>query len=65
MGLIVMTEPEMDKTVAISLCHTGAHMKAGETSDCYRKGIAKVVEVLAAPPVREAYEVKVQEQGSS
>jgi hypothetical protein len=46
--------------MSITLWETEADLMAGETSGVYGEQVAKFAGIIAAPPVREAYEVSVQ-----
>ena len=60
-GLWQLVDRSNNKTIVITLWETEADMKVGETSGYWQAQVAKVAPVLAAQPVREAYEVSIQE----
>jgi heme-degrading monooxygenase HmoA len=47
------------KGISVARWQTEEDLKAGEASGYYSEQIAKLVPLLAAPPVREAYEIAV------
>lgn len=57
---LVLTDASANKIVVITLWEKEADMKAGETNGYYQQQAAKVVSLLTAPPLREAYEVAFQ-----
>lgn len=57
---MVLTDASANKIVVITLWETEADMKAGESNGYYQQQAAKVASLLAAPPLREAYEVTFQ-----
>jgi len=61
-GALLLTDPNPNavKGITITLWETEADMSTGETSGYYQEQLAKVASLVAAPPVREAYEVSVQ-----
>ena len=61
-GGILLTDPHTNKIISISLWETEADMKAGEASGYLQQQVGKVAPTLAAPSVREAYEVSVHEE---
>lgn len=66
-GALFLTDRSANKAIAITLWETEAEMAAGEASGgYYREQLAKMAQLFASPPVREAYEVSIQEvqQGS-
>ena len=60
-GILFLSDQSANKGIAITLWETEADMRAGEASGYYQAQIAKVASLLAAQPVREAYEVSIQE----
>ena len=58
-GLYLLHDPKTNKGLTITLWETEADMKAAEVSGFYQQQVAKVKDVLAAPPVREEYEVSL------
>jgi heme-degrading monooxygenase HmoA len=59
-GLYVLTDGKTGKGLTIALWETEADMRAGETGGYYQQQVAKFKDLLAAPPVREDYEVVLQ-----
>ena len=57
---LYLTDPDTGKALAVSLWETEADMTASWASDYLREQAAKMTEVLAAPGVREHYEVSAQ-----
>ena len=57
---LLLTDANSSKGFSITLWETEADMTAGEASGYYQEQIAKFGSILAAPPVREHYEVSVQ-----
>jgi len=61
-GALFLTDRSANKAIAITLWETEAEMAAGEASGgYYREQLAKMAHLFASAPVREAYEVAVQE----
>jgi heme-degrading monooxygenase HmoA len=59
-GAFLLTDPNSDRGISVTLWETEADMKAGETSNYLREQIAKFATVLLGPPVVEHYDVSVQ-----
>ena len=59
-GGLLLVDPNTGKCVSISLWETEAEMTAGESSGYLREQVAKLTPTFAAPPVREAFEVRLQ-----
>jgi len=59
-GGFLLVDPNTGKCVSISLWETEADMTAGEASGYLREQVAKLAPTFTSPPVREAYEVRVQ-----
>jgi heme-degrading monooxygenase HmoA len=59
-GVLLLTNPNTEKSIGITLWETEADMKAGEASGYYQEQVAKVASLLAGPPVLEHYEVSVR-----
>jgi heme-degrading monooxygenase HmoA len=57
---LLLTDPTTGKGFSVTVWETEANMTAGEASGYYQEQIAKFGAVIAAPPVREHYEVSVQ-----
>jgi heme-degrading monooxygenase HmoA len=61
-GALFLADRSANKAIAITLWETEAGMAAGEASaGYYREQLAKMAHLFASPPVREAYEVIIQE----
>jgi len=60
-GLLMLTDRNTGKGISIALWETEADMTAGESSGYFQQQLAKFKDVFSAPPVREQYEVSVQE----
>ena len=61
-GALFLSDRSADKEIAITLWETEAEMAAGEASGgYYREYLAKMAHLFASAPVREAYEVSIQE----
>ena len=58
-GFVALIDREHDKSIGYSMWTSAADLAASETSGNYQQQIAKLGDVLAAPPVREIYEVTV------
>jgi heme-degrading monooxygenase HmoA len=58
-GLYLLRDHKTNKGLTISLWETEADMKAAEASGFYQQQVAKMKDVVAAPPVREEYEVSL------
>jgi heme-degrading monooxygenase HmoA len=58
-GITVLTDPRIDKVLAVGLWETEDDLLAGETA-YYQERLAGIKSLLAAPPVREVYEASVQ-----
>jgi heme-degrading monooxygenase HmoA len=58
-GLYLLHDHKTNKGLTITFWETEADMRAAEVSGFYQQQVAKVKEVLAAPPVREEYEVSL------
>ena len=60
-GLLLLTDDNTNKGIAIALWETEADMAASEASDgYYTVQLARGTHFFAAPPVREAYQVPIQ-----
>jgi heme-degrading monooxygenase HmoA len=60
-GLLLLTNDNTNKGIAIGLWETEADMVASETSEgYYTVQLARGAQFFAAPPVREAYQVNIQ-----
>ena len=63
-GAILLTDPNSDKAIAIALWETEAAAAAVVTDGWYQEQLAKLADVIAGPPVREVYEVSVEQSMS-
>jgi len=60
-GLLLLTDDNINKGIAVALWETEADMVASEARDgYYTVQLARGVHFFAAPPVREAYQVSIQ-----
>ena len=59
LGFVVMVDREHDKSIGYSMWASEADLAASESSGHYQQQIGKLGAVLAAPPVRDAYELTV------
>ena len=59
-GALLLTDPETDTGISVTLWERETDMIAGETSGYYQEQITKFRTVFGAPPMREHYEVNVQ-----
>ncbi len=59
-GALLLTDPETNKTIVISMWESEEKMKAGEASGYYRDQIRKRKHLFAAPGVREYYDVSAR-----
>ena len=61
-GIQVLVNPATNKGIAITFWDSEADMAAGEASSgYYAQGLAGAAQFLAAPPTREAFEVRIRE----
>jgi heme-degrading monooxygenase HmoA len=61
-GIEILIDPATNKGMAITFWDSEADMAAGEASSgYYAQGLAGAAQYLAAPPVREAFEVRIRE----
>lgn len=61
-GLLLLRDNESNKSIAITLWESEAEMASGEASGgYYREQLARNIHLFASAPVREAYEVSIQE----
>lgn len=60
-GAWLLVDRGTGKGVSISLWNTEADMQAGEASGYYQQQLGKFGPLMAAPPVREIYEVAVKD----
>lgn len=60
-GLLVLTDENTNKGIAIALWETEADMAAGEgSSGYYTVQLARGAHFFTAPPFREVYQVNIQ-----
>jgi heme-degrading monooxygenase HmoA len=59
-SIMLLTDRNTGKGLAIAMWETEADMKANEASGYLQEQLAKFSSVFAAPPVREHFEVSVQ-----
>ena len=59
LGFVALADRERDKSIGYGMWASEADLAASETSGNYQQQIARLGVVLAAPPVREAYELTV------
>lgn len=60
-GLLLLTDEDTNKGIAIALWETEAAMAASEASDgYYTVQLARGAHFFAAPPVRETYQLTLQ-----
>ena len=60
-GLLLLTDDNTNKGIAVALWETEADMAASEGSDgYYTVQLARGAHFFAAPPVRETYQVTLQ-----
>jgi quinol monooxygenase YgiN len=52
-GFVMLADMNSDKCIAYSMWETEEDLKASETSGFYQEQVAKLKNVLAAPPARE------------
>ena len=57
---LLMTDSNGGKGIAITFWETEADREANEGSGYFQQQVAKVGQVVAAPPTRENYEVRFQ-----
>jgi quinol monooxygenase YgiN len=58
-GFVALVDREHGKSIGYSMWDSASDLAAGETSGNYQQQIAKLGDVLAAPPARDVYEVTV------
>ena len=60
-GLLLLTDENTNKGIAIALWETEAEMEAGEANDgYYTVQLARGAHFFAVPPVRETYQVNIK-----
>ena len=60
-GAYLMTDATSGKGLSITVWESEADMIAGETSGYYQEVISKFASVFSGPPVREHYELSVEQ----
>lgn len=60
-GLTLLSDFDTGKSIVITFWDSEADMQASETSGYYQEQLGKIASVIAGPPVRESYEVTIQE----
>ncbi len=61
-GVVLLNDRATGKGISITFWDTEADLKASdEVSQYYQEQLAKFATYFTAPPVREAYEVSIQE----
>jgi quinol monooxygenase YgiN len=58
-GFVALVDRERGRSIGYSLWDSEAALSASEASGSYQQQIGKLGAVLAAPPLREAYELIV------
>jgi heme-degrading monooxygenase HmoA len=58
-GAWLLTDLNGNRGISITLWETDADLKASETSGFYQEQVGKFLDLAAAPPIREAYEISV------
>lgn len=61
MSMLLLTDPDTGKGLAITLWETEEDMRAGEASGYVQQQYGKLAGVLAGPPISEHFEVSVRE----
>ena len=59
-SMTLLTDASTDKVMSVGLWQTEADLLASERSGFYQEQLAKAKVLMAAPPVRETYQVSVQ-----
>lgn len=60
-GAYFMTDATSGKALSITVWESEADMIAGETSGYYQEVIGKFANIFAGPPIREHYELSVEQ----
>jgi heme-degrading monooxygenase HmoA len=60
-GARLFVDHATNKGISVTRWASKADLEAGEASGYYQAQIAKLASLLAAPPVREAYEIAAEE----
>ena len=58
-GAFLLTNPDTNKAISITMWETEEAMTGGEASGYYQEQLVKFKDVFTAPPVREGYEIAV------
>lgn len=59
-GAMLLTDPVTGKSISVTLWETEADQKASEASGYVSQQLAKIVPLLAGPPVRESLVVSAK-----
>jgi heme-degrading monooxygenase HmoA len=59
-GAFLLTNPDTNKAISITVWETKADMTAGEASGYYQEQVAKAAPTFAEQPAMEHYSVSVQ-----
>ncbi len=59
-GATLFTDRANNKGISVTRWQTEADLQSGEASGFYQEQIGKIAPMLAAPPVRETYEIVVE-----
>jgi quinol monooxygenase YgiN len=58
--ITILTDQVANKALAVGLWESAADLQANEQNGMYQEQLTQVSHLLAAPPLREVYEVSVQ-----
>lgn len=58
--LLLLTDPSTEKALSISIWHTEAEWAASEKIGVFQQQAAKLAGILAGPPLRESYRLRIQ-----
>ncbi|MFZ2053531.1 MAG: antibiotic biosynthesis monooxygenase [Candidatus Aminicenantales bacterium] len=64
-GGYILSDPKTGESVAITFWESREAMLANEQSHFFQEQVAKFIPFYAKPPVREAYEVTLQEEAET
>jgi quinol monooxygenase YgiN len=59
-SLTLLTDPATGKAMSVGHWSTEADLKASETNGFLQEQFAKFAQVIAAPPVREVFQISAQ-----
>jgi heme-degrading monooxygenase HmoA len=59
-GAMLLTDPNIDKSISLTMWDTASDMHETESDGFYKEQIEKFHDVLAVTPEREDYEITVQ-----